>query len=282
VPLDASAFSESALPLALTLAGRTGAEIRLAMVNEPVDTPGFWTEAFLDNHAEYLDGVTTAVRRRAPVTSEVSSALLEGPVASSLLAEADASGADLVVMGTPGRGGVAGMWLGSVAEAIVRQSALPVTLVRAEESGARGLDAPTNVSHVVVPLDGSAFGEAAITPALEVCRTLSDRLTFLFTIAHPVLGLALLPDAAELNRAFIERAEADARTYLCPLRERYAGTGVGIHVDVMTGVRPFSGTPRRMRSTWWRWRRMHAMAYLVRSSVAWRTRSSEDRKARSW
>jgi nucleotide-binding universal stress UspA family protein len=246
VPVDASAYSEAALPLALAFADKTGAEIRLAMVNEPADlSPGFWAEAFLANHAAYLESVENAVRQRLAVDRGVSSALLEGSVASSILGEAEAADADLIVMGTHGRGGVARMWLGSIADAVVRQSHVPVALVRAEEGedgkAEASIDAPVDIDHILVPLDGSPFGEAAIEPGLELASAFSARLTFLCTIAAPVIGSSYLPDAAELNRSYVERAEEDARVYLSGLREQHSASGVPVEAEVVTGVRPAPG-----------------------------------------
>lgn len=57
-----------------------------------------------------------------------------GPdVASAILSEAQAWGADLIVVGTHGRRGVRRMLLGSVAEQVLRQSDRPVLLVRGPE-----------------------------------------------------------------------------------------------------------------------------------------------------
>jgi len=246
VPVDASAYSESALPLAIAFAKKTGAEIRLAMVSEPADlSPGFWAEAFLANHAAYLERVQEAVREHLPVESSISSTLLEGSVASSILGEAKSAGADLIVMGTHGRGGFARMWLGSIADAVVRQSHVPVALARPEvgEGGEveASIDKPVDLGHVLVPLDGSTFGEAAIAPALDLCRSFSARLTFLCTIAQPMLGSSYLPDAAELNRKYLESAEREAQSYLTAVRTRHAGAGVAVDAEVVKSVRPAPG-----------------------------------------
>lgn len=44
--------------------------------------------------------------------------------------EAERWGAELIVMGTHGRHGLQHLWLGSVAEGVVRSSPVPVLLVR--------------------------------------------------------------------------------------------------------------------------------------------------------
>ena len=54
----------------------------------------------------------------------------EGPPTEALLAEAEAEGAGLVVVGPRGHGGFAGLTLGSVTRAVLRQADLPVAVVR--------------------------------------------------------------------------------------------------------------------------------------------------------
>jgi nucleotide-binding universal stress UspA family protein len=57
-------------------------------------------------------------------------ALLTGPVASTIVAFAQSHAIDLIVMGTHGRSGIAHLLLGSVAERVVRTAPCPVLTVR--------------------------------------------------------------------------------------------------------------------------------------------------------
>jgi nucleotide-binding universal stress UspA family protein len=52
-------------------------------------------------------------------------------VYEAILREARSTAAELVVMGTPGRGGLTRLTLGSDAELVLRESPVPVLLVRA-------------------------------------------------------------------------------------------------------------------------------------------------------
>ncbi len=56
--------------------------------------------------------------------------LLEGGPSREITAYTERSGADLVVMGTHGRGGIDHILVGSVAERVVRSSSVPVLDVR--------------------------------------------------------------------------------------------------------------------------------------------------------
>ena len=61
--------------------------------------------------------------------------------ASAIVSYADEHGIDLIVMGTHGRGAVAHLLLGSVAEKVVRSARCPVLTVRQPERDWRGLRA---------------------------------------------------------------------------------------------------------------------------------------------
>jgi nucleotide-binding universal stress UspA family protein len=61
---------------------------------------------------------------------QVTQALIRGNTTDAIERHALEVGADLIVMGTHGRGGLGRMLLGSVAEGVVRRSAVPVLLVR--------------------------------------------------------------------------------------------------------------------------------------------------------
>jgi nucleotide-binding universal stress UspA family protein len=61
---------------------------------------------------------------------------LEVPAAEAIVAEAEASGCDLIVMGTRGNGGIKHALLGSVAERTLRVAPCPVLTVPVDRSGA--------------------------------------------------------------------------------------------------------------------------------------------------
>lgn len=242
VPVDGSAFAESAIPLALSLAAKAGADVRLAMVNEPANLPpGVWAEAFLANHSRYLDSATETVVEKAGPDTTVSSVLLEGEVSKALCDEAANSNADLVVMSTHGHGGLTRIWLGSVADSILRDSPAPVVLVRPAESDDGEPIAPDSLTSILVPLDGSAFAEAAIGPALELSHLFDAPITLMRTVSYPVMISSYLPDTAEQNQAFIRQAEDEARDYLDLVRSRYPDESPPMQLEVLVSPRPATG-----------------------------------------
>jgi nucleotide-binding universal stress UspA family protein len=142
VPLDGSSLAEQALTQAATLAGRDGAALLLvAAVPEPdahVGRPGHDTQprsraaAARVAEAARLEGYLgrTAAHLREQGLG-AGTALPAGPAADAILHAAETSGADLIVMASHGRSGLARLWLGSVAAKVVQGATRPVLLVRA-------------------------------------------------------------------------------------------------------------------------------------------------------
>lgn len=69
-----------------------------------------------------------------------------GAVAETVIAAAQDWGADLIVLGTHGRRGLAHLVLGSVAEAVVRGATVPVLTVRAVQATAREDDVAERIT----------------------------------------------------------------------------------------------------------------------------------------
>lgn len=91
-----------------------------------------------------------------------------GQPAEGILAAA--SDADLLVVGTHGRRGLARLALGSVSEAVIRQAEMPVLAVRATAGRELG-------QHVLCPVNFTPTGQAALGVALSVAVRLGGRLT---------------------------------------------------------------------------------------------------------
>lgn len=139
VPLDGSKASEAILPQVTKLAEALGAEILLLRV---VTTPvfEFANADFVpplspsETHPDLYSQADGYLQRVAfdlfPSSVTVTHQVMGGPVPDAILDTANALETDLIAMSTHGRGGLARMVLGSVADEIVRRSHLPVLLVR--------------------------------------------------------------------------------------------------------------------------------------------------------
>jgi nucleotide-binding universal stress UspA family protein len=203
VPLDGSELAERALPYAVRFAAEQGS--RLVLVRAALGPPpsGFdWERQQLAAMAEataYLAGVAEKVATRVPVIT----APLYGHPADEILAAVGQFAADTIVMATHGRTGVAHLLYGSVAEAVLARSAVPVFVIHARPGEAPAPPFNSATARVMVPLDGSAFAEAALPAALAILGPAGELV--LTSVAPP-------PDHVELDergrvRAYLDQQE---------------------------------------------------------------------------
>ena len=79
-------------------------------------------------------GLAGAIERKRTANVDMLPKLVMGDPRACILDVAKEVGADMIVMGTHGRRGLAHMFLGSTAESVVRTSPIPVLTVRAPET----------------------------------------------------------------------------------------------------------------------------------------------------
>jgi nucleotide-binding universal stress UspA family protein len=140
VPVDGSETAAGGLEEAIRVVAALGGRLRLVhVVNEIIfdagPSPGLYGEDLMrslrENGRTILAGAE-ALARRAGV--EVESVLLESiglPASGMIVEQSKLWPADLIVMGTHGRRGLARLTMGSDAEQVVRTAVVPVLLVKA-------------------------------------------------------------------------------------------------------------------------------------------------------
>ncbi|MCA9515988.1 MAG: universal stress protein [Myxococcales bacterium] len=150
VPTDFSTCSDSALTLGAQLAHDVGAELVALHVVDPGHVP-LSAVIHPSTHPEGVDVrthttelATRAIERRLerlPVTVVARSGHVVFGRPAKMICQAVADlGADLVVMGTHGRTGIAHLIMGSVAEKVLRVAKVPVLTVREATCVDRPLD----------------------------------------------------------------------------------------------------------------------------------------------
>src|SRR5438067_8289621 len=155
VPLDGSQLAEDVLPYVKALAEKFGSTVTLLRVVPPIeaymmasmetpiigqavtpyptiDTAGI-EQAEKEAATEYLQKLTANWSTGKPDAKQV---VTEGPAAEMILEAARNPGADLIAMTTHGRGGLARLVMGSVADEVIRKAACPVLLVRVSKNEA--------------------------------------------------------------------------------------------------------------------------------------------------
>ena len=139
VPTDFSPPSDAALEYARILAAKFGSSLQLLhVIDEPNASSAFVADGYAPNTENIREGMLMQARERLaralPLTHRarfhVTSEALVGMPAATIVDYAAATGANLIVMGTHGRTGLAHLLMGSVAEHVVRTAPCPVLTVR--------------------------------------------------------------------------------------------------------------------------------------------------------
>jgi nucleotide-binding universal stress UspA family protein len=138
-PTDFSAASRPAFERALALARTNRASLTILHVIAPFAptlgegyvSPRTWESIEGQVRAQAQSQLAKLVARARKAGGRATSLLVEGPAADRIARAARARRADLVVMGTHGRSGLARLVIGSVAARVVGSAPCPVLTVRA-------------------------------------------------------------------------------------------------------------------------------------------------------
>lgn len=209
VPVDGTPIAEHAIPWAVAAAGPSGT-VHLAhchvppaplMVEGVVMADPTLDQTLRESEVEYLTGLVSRARTAAPgVTVDARNLDSDDPPADALAAAVTATGSELVVMATHGRGRFARFWLGSTTDELVRSSPVPVLTVRPADGDALDLTARRHVERVVIPLDGSSLAEAVLPYAARLGGVFTSEFTLLMCVPSG--------QAAGAGEPHLERATA--------------------------------------------------------------------------
>ena len=137
VAVDDSDPADAAVKLAAALARSTNAKVTLCSavdvedVLEKAGTYGYDPNPFLDGMRDSAkDVVARGLAHGGFPAGTASSAIIDDEPARGIIAEAERRGADCIVIGSHGRRGLGRLFLGSVAENVLRHSPIPVLVVR--------------------------------------------------------------------------------------------------------------------------------------------------------
>jgi nucleotide-binding universal stress UspA family protein len=235
VPLDSSEEAERVLPLVGKLAKDLMQPLVLLTV---IPDAGDLSPAVSAYDAE-MQQLTHFRRERAQAYLQsmcdrlasdgiaATAVVKAGAAAQTIIAIAHDEQAGLIAMATHGRAGPARLFLGSVADRVVRTAPVPVLLMRPRDERTFGTDA---VQHILLPLDGSELAETAIPYAEFLALRLKVPITAIRDIpinwisgADPTgMGWTVAPDV-------VQSIEDEAQDYLQRVVERLRAEGVVAH-----------------------------------------------------
>ena len=238
VPLDRSALGEQALGRAASIARASHATLDIVLVHEPLPFAAYadipWHAEQWTDEQRYLDTLVQELVSGAAIS--VSHNVLRGPTVEMICQRSREIDADLIVMTSHGRTGLNRFWLGSVADAVIRRSGIPVLALRPVENKTRR-HATKPFTKILVPLDGSALSADALASATSLAQCSSAQLVLLRVVQPvPLIGVdAGLP-----------------YTYAAPIPDQVATEGLAneakremtevarrVHIETGLEVEPF-------------------------------------------
>ena len=232
VPFDGSALSAQAFALALGLA-QPNAALTIFHVDDG-QAHGVRSE---------IDSISAKLQSRAAEGERIEASIEHGKAADGIIAEADRLGADLIVMSTRGRGGLARMALGSVTNEVIQRSHRSVAVIHSDRSDhdtavGEADHAPLQFGRIILPLDGSAVSSAA----LPVASALAGRFRIpVFVVSTvnlvPLTSPTMVQDigmAMNMEEVYEETRDS-AREWLSDASRRLEADGVTSSTEFLTG-----------------------------------------------
>jgi nucleotide-binding universal stress UspA family protein len=254
VALDREGRAESALPVVIALARRSLAEVVILSIRDAEtdqEPAGPWAQA-----ATAVVGRLEAegVRARADVVSSRGR-----PVPAVIVDAAHRLRADLVALGSRGRGDLAGLLLGSVGHRVAARLDCPVLLLRdgGQENGVR------SIRRLLVAVNDSREAMGAVETAARLAREQGAAVL----VAHAL-------ERHEIDRLGYGEAWDTASGLLYRAAQQLEGPGRTVEALLLPGDRPVAA---RLAATVERWdadlvvlgsRRLTDLGGLLLGSIA--------------
>ena len=264
VPLDGSALSEHALPFASAIAHRSGAQLRLVHVHVPYTANPIFVEGMpvvdeelhslrREHERAYLERLSA----RLVVESIAATACILEPlgvgthaesIADTISRHATAIGADLIVVTTHGRGGMARFWLGSITDALIHVSTVPLLLIPSPD-GAPDLRHLPPFRQILIPLDGEVLAEHILEHALALGAVMQATYSLL-RVVTPVTLLEPAPftTPTDLDPDATIRDETEAQRYLQTIATRLQPDVLDVRTQVVVAQQPAAAILEQIRA----------------------------------
>jgi nucleotide-binding universal stress UspA family protein len=236
VPLDGSRFAEGALPVALDLARKAHASVRLVMVHEPIlaMVPALSDREDPEERAHELEYMAEVAAGLDLHGTTPCYEVIVGDARTALMETAEQTHADLIVMATHGRGAFSRFWLGSVADHVMRHATVPILFIRP----LTGVGRTTNgcaYRNILVALDLSKASEAILDTVKAFALLNQGQLTLVHVVEPPGSMLSFpMPVYGDPGR--LESLRADAQGYLDEVAARLGTEGLSVTTRVVVGI----------------------------------------------
>lgn len=225
VPLDGSDLAELALPYAEELANAFKSEVILLHVSEPSES------RYRHMHELYVQEVANRMKERI---KKVKPVVVSGKPADEIISYAEKNDVGLIIITSHGRSGIMSWATGSIASKLLQGAAVPLLLVRAGKTG-RKAQRPVLLNRILLPLDGSEAGEAAVGYVGELMSRLETEVILFGVVSsgqhiRSVGGLDYIHYPQEQLEMFKKQAEEYLDGVYRKLKRRKGTVKVTINV----------------------------------------------------
>lgn len=231
VPLDGSNLAKQVIPFVVEMSRAFGSEVILVGVCEAEESEeGQACRLYINSEAEQL--------RNSMVGSvaSVREVVLSGRPAEQIVGYAEKNDISLIIISSHGRSGIAPWSLGSTVYKVLHRVGAPLVIIRARETPEEELAKDGPFCRIIMPLDGSERGEAALPYVIELTRKLEAEVILLRIVesgrkVHSVRGLEYIPYKDQDADAL----KVSAHKYLEEVSSTLAGTKAIVRCEVRVG-----------------------------------------------
>lgn len=239
VPTDGSGFDREAIRVALRIAERTDAKVRLVRVLAAGSLFGVAAAAEgtaiaaevvrSERDRAWSELYSLAAECRATSRAGISVDLHVGPVADVLQGYARRNDIDLIVISTHGRSGISRLSLGSVTDSLIRHTTIPVLVVKPPMSYLNP-QVREAFKRIVVPLDGSTLAEQILPRVLALAKFEEAEITLLNVLIPQSYSQKEIVDP---SMPWWDDDISVARSYLFRVAGRLRRSGVPVTTDIV-------------------------------------------------
>ncbi|MDP9204335.1 MAG: universal stress protein [Gemmatimonadota bacterium] len=241
VPTDGSGFDREAIRVALRIAERTDAKVRLVRV---LATGSFFGVAAASEGIAVAAEVVRSERDRAlselyalaaecraNFKADITVDLHAGPVGDVLEGYARRNDIDLIVISTHGRSGISRLSLGSVTDSLIRHTTIPVLVVKPPTSYLNP-QVSGEFKRIVVPLDGSTLAEQILPRVVELAKLEEAEITLLNILVPQSYSQREIVDP---SLPWWDKDISQAQAYLFRIAGKLRRNGVTVTTDIVIG-----------------------------------------------
>jgi nucleotide-binding universal stress UspA family protein len=239
VPTDGSGFDREAIRVALRIAERCDAKIRLVRVlatasffgaaGIPEGTPIAPDLARSERDRALSELYSLAAECRTTSKADISVDLHAGPVNDVLQGYARRNDVDLIVISTHARSGISRLSLGSVTDSLIRHTTIPVLVVKPSSSYLNP-QVREVFRRILVPLDGSTLAEQ-ILPRVLMLASLEDAEVTLLNVLVPQSYSQ--KEIVDPSLPWWDKDIAAAQAYLFRIAGNLRRSGVLVTTDIV-------------------------------------------------